>query len=299
VVFSGPLMGGGASSVALDRHVARGLAFYAEVSAAKTFADDLKRVAGMGVTIVSEDEAAGLRRRHMAVRSGDVRLDDLLGALRLLGEVRPFDGVAVAVQDHGEAPPGVSDRVFRFEQMARALARSRHLADFFYAPEGVPAHFTRLAAVAAGLATDFEDRVVIGDTGPAALWGASLAADGRPCLAINFGNGHTLMSFVEHEELDGLFEHHTSQVDAGLMAYYVRHFAAGTLSDAEILAGGGHGVVPVSRRFDPEATEVVVTGPNRGRFGDLGLPVVEAGLYGDMMLTGCWGLLQGFFARVR
>ena len=31
---------------------------------------------------------------------------------------------------------------------------------------------------------------------------------------------------------------------------------------------------------------------------DLGVPAVEAGLYGDMMLTGCWGLLQGFVARL-
>ena len=45
VVFSGPLMGGGASSAALDRHIARGLAFYAEPEAAKTFADDLVEVA--------------------------------------------------------------------------------------------------------------------------------------------------------------------------------------------------------------------------------------------------------------
>ena len=106
------------------------------------------------------------------------------------------------------------------------------------------------------------------------------------------------MSRVEHEELDGLFEHHTSQVTPGQMADYVRRFAAGSLPDAEVLAGGGHGVVPVARRFDLASVEVVVTGPNRGRFADLGVPVVEAGLYGDMMLTGCWGLLQGFLARM-
>ena len=250
----------------------------------------------MGVTVVSDDEAGGLRRQHVAVRSGDVRLADVLAALRLLGETRLPDGLAVAVQDHGEAPPGVSDRVFRFDKMARALARSHRLADFFYTAAQVPPFFTRLAAVAEGLAGEYP--VVVGDTGPSALWGASLAAAGRRCLAINFGNGHTLMSLVEREELDGLFEHHTSQVTPGLMADYVRRFATGALPDAEVLAGGGHGVVPASRRFDPETVEVVVTGPNRGRFGDLGVPVNEAGLYGDMMLTGCWGLLQGFLARL-
>ena len=296
VVFSGPLMGGGASSGALDRHVAQGLAFYAEPSAAKTFADDLDEVAGMGVTIVSDDEAAGLRSRHVAVRSGDVRLDDVLAAVRLLGETRPLDGLAVAVQDHGEAPRGVSDRVFRFDKMARALGSSRRLADFFYAAGEVPPHFTRLEAVARDLGNEYP--VVVGDTGPSALWGAALAAAGRTCLAINVGNGHTLMSRVEDEELDGLFEHHTSQVTPVQMADYVRRFAAGTLPDAEVLAAGGHGVVPARLPFDLASVDVVVTGPNRGRFADLGVPAVEAGLYGDMMLTGCWGLLQGFLARV-
>jgi uncharacterized protein (DUF1786 family) len=296
VVFSGPSMGGGASSGALDRHLARGLAFYAEPAAAKSFADDLDRVAAMGVTLVSEDEAARLRSGHVAVRSGDVRLDDLLAALRLLGETRPLDGLAVAVQDHGEAPLGTSDRVFRFEKMARALAQSRRLADFFYAADGVPPYFTRLAAVAGSLAGEYP--VVVGDTGPSALWGASLAAGGRTCLAINFGNGHSLMSRVEDEELDGLFEHHTSQLTPGTMADYVRRFAARSLPDAEVFAGGGHGVVPVSSPFDLAAIEVVVTGPNRGRFPALGVPALEAGLYGDMMLTGCWGLLKGFFARL-
>ena len=297
VVFSGPLMGGGTISVALERHVAQGLPFFAEPSAAKTFADDLDRVAGMGVTIVSSEEAARLRPRLAAVRSGDVRLDDLLAALRLLGESRPFDGVAVAVQDHGEAPLGVSDRVFRFDKMTEALERSHRLADLFYAADQVPSYFTRLTAVAAEVGKEYP--VVVGDTGPSALWGASLAVDGRRCLAINFGNGHTLMSLVEHRELDGLFEHHTSQVTGAMMADYVRRFAAGSLPGAEVLAGGGHGVVPVSGSFDPLSVEVVVTGPNRGRFGDLGLRAIEAGLHGDMMLTGCWGLLQGFFARAR
>jgi len=39
-----------------------------------------------------------------------------------------LDALAVAVFDHGAAPPGVSDRVFRFEYLRARLASGRGLA---------------------------------------------------------------------------------------------------------------------------------------------------------------------------
>lgn len=303
VSFEGPLMGGGPSGRAMKRHVASGLPFYATPAAAGSFDDDLDAVTEMGVVLVSSEEAgslvqAGARR----VLSGDVRFSEILQALRLLGEEAPLDGCALAVQDHGLAPPGESDRTFRFETMAETLARSRHLSGFFHRSDEVPSYLTRMRAAADLLSADtslLADGIslVVGDTGPAALWGASMAAAETPCLAVNFGNSHTLMAFVHDGSISGLFEHHTSMLDPHKMESYIRRFAAGDLTMEEVFDDGGHGMLRVDRPFDLRSTEIVATGPRRARFSGMGLPMTEASLHGDMMLTGCYGLLQGYLAR--
>lgn len=297
VVFRGPLMGGGPSTGAMRRHVAQGLAFYADPWAARTFSDDLQEAAAMGVTVVGEEEAERLAESEevVPVRSGDVRLEQLLHALRLLGETREPEGFAVAVQDHGEAPRGLSDRVFRFEKLTEALRQSRRLPDLFYPADRIPRHFTRMTAAAACFGE--AGPLVVGDTGPAALWGAALAAPASDCLAVNYGNSHTLMAVIRGEELDGLFEHHTSALGPAAMEAYLRSFAAGSISGEQVLGDGGHGAFPPAAPVDLGATEIVATGPNRSRFSELQIPQTEASLHGDMMLTGCWGLLQGFLTQ--
>jgi uncharacterized protein (DUF1786 family) len=297
VVFAGPLMGGGPSGKAMRRHISQGLSFYATSTAAQSFNDDLEAVTAMGVTLVPPREVTRLvDGGAVLVRSGDIRFPELLEALRMVGERAALDGCALAVQDHGLAGPGVSDRTFRFEMMSQTLARSRHLASFFRKVDDLPDYLTRAQATAHLMAIGIP--LVVGDTGPAALWGASLAASRTPCLAINFGNNHTLMALVHEENVDGLFEHHTSMLDPVKMESYVRRFAAAGLTGDEVFADGGHGSIKVSRPFDPRAVEIVVTGPRRRAFACMDLPLVEAALHGDMMLTGCYGLLQGYLAKV-
>lgn len=296
VLFEGPLMGGGPNMAAMKRHVAAGLPFYATASAAGSFDDDLAAVGAMGVIVVgTEDADSPALRDAVRVRSGDLRFSGLVEALARLGEPGPFAGCAVAVQDHGLAPAGVSDRVFRFEKLVEVASGSRRLADLFYPREEIPHHFTRMKAVAA--LVDPNLPLVVGDTGPSALWGALLAASSTPCLGVNFGNGHTLMALVDDGRLDGLFEHHTSMIDAVKMEGYMRRFASRELESEEVFADGGHGVLPTSVAFDLDAIDIVVTGPKRAGFFSMGLPLREASLYGDMMLTGCYGLLQGYLAQ--
>lgn len=296
VVFVGPTMGGGPCMRAMARHVAQGYSFYATPSAGRSFDDDLDKVRGMGVSIVDADEAAvRVGRGAIFVRSGDVRFDELLQALSLIGETEPLDGCAVAVQDHGRASPGESDRLFRFAKLAESLTLSDRLENFFYQRDQIPECFTRMTAVAGLVGPEFD--LVVGDTGPSALWGAALAASDQPCLAINFGNGHTIMALVDTDRIYGLFEHHTSALDPAKMETYIRRFAAGDLESAEVFADGGHGTIPVLQPFDLDNVEIIVTGPRRSRFAGMGLAQIEASLYGDMMLTGCYGLLQGYLAR--
>lgn len=297
VVFDGPLMGGGPDGRAMKRHVAAGLPFYATPEAAGSFDDDLDAVAAMGVTLITTEEvSAHVEAGAVSIRSGDVRFSGLLEALRLVGEEEPLDGCALAVQDHGLAPQGESDRTFRFAAMARTLARSTHLSGFFYPSDEIPTYLTRMHATA-GL-VDVDAPLVVGDTGPSAVWGASLAAAATPCLAVNFGNGHTLMAFVHEGRMDGVFEHHTSMLDPVKMESYMRRFASGDLTMEEVFDDGGHGTLPVERPYDLGAVEIVATGPRRQGFFDMGLEMTEASLHGDMMLTGCYGLLQGFLSRM-
>ena len=296
VVMDGPLMGGGANAAAVKRHLAQGLSFYATRSAASSFNDDPEAVAAMGVAVVGADDVdAIVRAGAVRVRSGDLRFPELMEALRLVGEAEPVDGCALAVQDHGQAPKGESDRTFRFEKMAETLGRRGRLPDFFYQRDEIPGHFTRMRA-AAGLIGESLP-LVVGDTGPSALWGASLAASRTPCLAVNFGNSHTLMALVDGERLDGLFEHHTSMLDPSKMESYVRRFASGELENAEVFEDGGHGTLKVSRPIDLGSVEILVTGPRRTEFASMGLGQIDASLHGDMMLTGCYGLLKGYLAR--
>lgn len=296
VVMEGPLMGGGANASAMRRHVAQGLAFYSTPAAAGSFNDDLDAVAAMGVTVVAPGEVASIvEAGAVRVRSGDVRFPELLEALRLVGESASLDGCALAVQDHGRAAPGESDRTFRFEKVAATLARSRELSGFFYGRDEVPEYFTRMRAAAHLI--DAGIPLVVGDTGPSALWGASLASSKKPCLAINFGNSHTMMAFIDGGSIDGVFEHHTSMLDPEKMESIVRRFAAAELGNEEVFADGGHGTIRVSLPLDLAQVEILVTGPRRREFASMGLALTEASLHGDMMLTGCYGLLQGYLAR--
>jgi uncharacterized protein (DUF1786 family) len=139
--------------------------------------------------------------------------------------------------------------------------------------------------------------LLLGDTGPAALWGAALAVSEPKTFAVNYGNGHTLLALLHGEEIHGLYEHHTGSLDRETMADHLVRFATGSLAAEEIRAAGGHGVWPVVAPMDLDQTLVVVTGPNRGRFTGLAPRELEAAPFGDMMLTGCYGLLQGYRAR--
>src|SRR6266511_4008849 len=112
ILLEGVTMGGGPSHWAAMDHVRSGLPVYATPSAARTFDDDLDGVAGMGVTVVSEDEASGLSGVERIVLR-DLWLEAVRTALRAFGADDRFDALAVAVFDHGAAPPGYSDRVFR------------------------------------------------------------------------------------------------------------------------------------------------------------------------------------------
>ena len=299
VVFTGPTMGGGADGAAMKAHLRAGHAFVACEEAALTFADDLDKVRALGARVVGDGAAAELLERLpaeqvAAVRSGDLDPGGLRRALELLGAATRFDAVAVAVQDHGFNPHG-SNRVLRFALWEAAVRESRRIGELFYAAADVPVQATRLRA-AATLAAELADGapVLAADTGPAALYGALPPGAGDAVL-VNVGNGHTICVVALGGRLAGVFEHHTAALDGPGLEQRLRRFLAGELGSEEVREDGGHGAVlaqPV-----PGGLPLIATGPRRGLLAGSRLPLEFAAPYGDMMLSGCFGLLRAFAER--
>ena len=169
IALTGVIMGGGPCHWAVEDHLRAGLAVYATPEAAKTFNDDLDWVQReMGVQLVGDEEAMRLGARQITM--GDLDLKAIHAALAAFGVEPDYDGLAVAVFDHGNAPPEISDRVFRFNYLAERFSTGHGLLALGFRRADVPAEMTRLRAVAA---TAPDDRpLLIMDTAPAAVLGA-------------------------------------------------------------------------------------------------------------------------------
>jgi uncharacterized protein (DUF1786 family) len=131
------------------------------------------------------------------------------------------------------------------------------------------------------------------DTGPAAVLGVLCDPVVREharngVTLVNAGNGHTLCVSLKGEEVCGIFEHHTAALDRKHLLALIQRLQNGSLREREIFDEGGHGAA-VNRPLP--ATFIAVTGPNRKRL----LPdAYHAAPYGDMMLSGCFGLLSAW-----
>ncbi|NQS91156.1 MAG: DUF1786 domain-containing protein [Chloroflexi bacterium] len=303
LVLTGVTMGGGPSHWAARDHVQAGYTLYATPDAARTFDDDLDLVRESGIEILSEDEVAALPTDIQRI---DLKDFDFPAISRALGEfgisLTDLDGAAVAVFDHGAAPPGYSDRQFRFDYLAERLTPNMgnieggKLSRLAFKRGEIPEKMTRLQAVE-NCSTDLDVPLLIMDTAPAAVLGASLdpAVQQRSRVMVaNVGNFHTLAFRLKENRVEGVFEHHTGLIDQYKLDHLLGVFAAGTLTHEEVFTDHGHGALIYSSEPYPlEEGEfnVVVTGPRRNLMRDSTLRPYFAAPYGDMMLTGCFGLL--------
>jgi uncharacterized protein (DUF1786 family) len=265
---------------------------FATPSAARTFNDDLDEVAALGVEVVGEDEAAkldGIRRLAML----DFDYASLTSAFGAFGvDLERVDLLAVAVFDHGAAPPGYSDRLFRFEYLAERIQTGTGLAAFAFEREQIPASMTRLQAAASSAPAGRP--LVVMDTAPAAILGAledpHVRAQ-REAIIANLGNFHTLAFRLREGVIAGLFEHHTSLLNQAKLEMLLAELSAGTLSHQELFSDHGHGALIL----DPARASLsflAVTGPRRGLMAGSRLQPYLAVPYGDMMMAGCWGLVR-------
>jgi uncharacterized protein (DUF1786 family) len=307
LLLTGVTMGGGPCHWAVNDHLAAGHHVFATPYAARTFNDVLEEVETMGVTIVSEDEAAGLRG-VWPIEMRDFHPDSIRAALRAFGVSPDVDAYAVAVFDHGNAPAGYSDRAFRFDYLREHLGAGHGLVGFAFWGDEIPKRFTRLQAVADTVAAmDGDAPLLVMDTGPAAVLGAledPRVAREEPVVIVNIGNFHTLAFHLTHDRGDGssqpdiagVFEHHTGELTPARLATYLCKLAAGEITNEEVFNDKGHGAYV---RFRPERAPQMfaVTGPRRNLIRRTDLPAYLAVPHGDMMLAGCFGLVRALAGK--
>ena len=282
IFLYGRLMGGGACNSAVRAHIRRGLRVMATPETALTLHDNLHRVREMGVEI-SEEPLDGARK----IRMRDIDVELLTRCLEPYGITMP-QNVAVAVQDHGYCPES-SNRAFRFQNWEQFIRSSGKLNDAVYLKP--PQHLTRMLAVQKDV-----PRALVMDTCMAAIRGALLDETvamhrDEGILIVNVGNHHLTAALILEDRIWGVMEHHTEALDTEPIMRFLERFYTNVLSNREIFDDGGHGcmVHPDFPGFHRKPF-VSVTGPKRGLLRGTG--VHFAAPCGDMMLTGCFGLLD-------
>ncbi len=284
IFLSGRTMGGGASTKAVREHIAAGLRVFALKEPALTFHDRMDKIAAMGIEIVDQKPSV---EPLTQLEMGDLNLPAIQKALQLFHEPMP-ETVAVAVQDHGFSPD-MSNRIFRFQQWKRLLESGKSLTSLIY--ENPPEYLSRMKAV-----SDANPGTLLMDTGASAIVGALLdpwvAERSREGVTLlNIGNEHILAALVKNDRVWGIYEHHTSLMTPEKLIRHLERLRREALPNQEILDEMGHGchVLPGAGRkssFGP----IGITGPNRENFAELDGHM--AAPYGDMMLTGCFGLIK-------
>jgi len=301
ILLTGHQMGGGPSAWAIEEAARAGIPVYMTSSAATTLNDELNKVEALGVQIISEDEANGLSAtvHHLELRDFD--FPTISKTFEDYGvSLNDLDAIAVAVFDHGNAPAGVSDRQFRFDYLDERIRANNSLSAFAYLSTHIPKIMTRLQSVADS-AGKLPCPLVVMDTAPAAVLGATydpIVATRNQKIICNVGNFHTLAFRLGEKGIEGVFEHHTGEIDLSKLESLLRALADSTLKHEDVFNDMGHGALMYSREkfeFGKDDFDVVVTGPRRSMFvgagHDSALRPYFATPFGDMMITGCFGLL--------
>lgn len=298
IALGGVMMGGGPCHWAVNDHLKAGHAVWATPDAARTFNDDLEAVrAEMGIQFVDGDELARLGSGVRQITMRDLDLDAITMACRAFDVDFGYDMLAVAVFDHGNAPPDISDRRFRFDYLASRLANGGWLTDLGFERDGIPPEMTRLQAVAATAPPDAA--LLVMDTAPAAVLGAlddpRLAGE-QELIVANIGNFHALAFHLAGRTIRGLFEHHTGELTAEQLLRFIRRLESGVITNDEVFGSQGHGALVLDPRPARQAL-LATTGPRQALLREVVRPY-EAVPHGAMMQAGCFGLARAVAAHM-
>lgn len=305
LLFTGHQMGGGPSAWAIEELAKAGFPIYMTPSAATTLNDELDKVESLGIKIIGNDEANGLPSAVHRLELKDFDFNLISKTFKDYGvSLDDLSAIAVAVFDHGNAPAGISDRQFRFDYLDERIKQKNSLSAFAYLSNDIPKIMTRLQSVADS-ANDLPCPLIVMDTAPAAVLGAMFdtklinnpnLSTRKEVIVCNVGNFHTLAFRLGENGIEGVFEHHTGEIDLSKLENLIYKLADGSLKHEDVFDDMGHGALMYSDKkfeFGKDDFDVVVTGPRRSMFMDNPkLKPYFAVPFGDMMIAGCFGLLS-------
>lgn len=307
LLLTGVTMGGGPCHWAARDHALAGNTVIVTPTAGRTFDDDLQMVEQMGFRIVEEDKTADLLVQipelvHIELQ--DFNAQAIIQGFQAFDVDPHVDALAIAAFDHGAAPPGISDRRFRFDFIEKTVRSDPQPSAFAYLAQKIPEELTRLQAITRSAhrylrmsGSDPQAPLLLMDTGSAAVLGAledPLVRAQQDCILCNIGNFHTLAFHLVAQRIVGIFEHHTGEIDQAELEQLLVKLAHGTLTNEEVFADSGHGALLLHPAVseDKPLPFLAVTGPRRALLRDSALHPYEATPLGDMMLAGCFGLLR-------
>ncbi len=285
VYIHGDTIGGGSLGRAILHHIQKGYRVVMEESAAYSIRNDLDEVRSMGIEVGRKPETDHFQ--ELEIREVDLPL--LSNFLSNFGEDSKVDAVAIAVQDHGVAPKGVSDRAFRFENMEKMLREDNRPEMFHVLEDSIPEYYLRMRSAVAAVRRSSRAPVLVMDTCFSAILGCLEEVSG-PSIVVNVGNGHTIAALILERKIEALYEHHTHELTPNKLEGDLRLLIRGKLSGKKVFDENGHGAVTL-KPFHGEA-KVVVTGPNRDLFKETSFRFIYAAPGGNTMMSGPMGLVR-------
>ncbi|MBD3170980.1 pyruvate formate lyase-activating protein [Candidatus Bathyarchaeota archaeon] len=291
--IDGYTVGGGGLGNAVKQHISKGLQVNMTPSAAYSIRNNLSEVEKLRVNIVDQKP-----ENCKQLSLDELRLPSIEKVLNSFNEsLMDVDVCGVSVKDHGAAPAGISNRVFRMENYRKTLKKDNRLSGFLYKAPKVQEYYLRMNAIVDAVRDTMGPvPVYLLDTSISALAGCLMDTriiNKDPVLVVNIGNGHTVAAVVSEDRIYAFFEHHTSMLDQEKLEYYLKKLSEGSLERVEVFEDGGHGSVTI---MDPPGfsgiERIAVTGPKRRLLEGSELDYIEASPGGDVMMTGTLGLLK-------
>ena len=285
IYIRGDTIGGGSLGRAILHHLQKGYRVAMEESAAYSIRNDLDEVRSMGIEVGGKPETNHFQ--ELEIREVDLLVFEKF--LSNFGEDLKVDVIAIAVQDHGVSPKGISDRAFRFENMERMLRKDNRPETFHFLEDSIPDYYLRMKSAVAAVKRFSSVRVLVMDTAFSAILGCLEETSG-PSLIVNVGNGHTIAALIVDKRIEGLYEHHTHELTPEKMEHDLRLFVRGELDGKKVFKENGHGAVTLKPL--PGVFPVIVTGPNRDLFRKTSFKFIYAAPAGNTMMTGPMGLVR-------
>ncbi|KAA0259543.1 hypothetical protein FHQ18_01305 [Deferribacter autotrophicus] len=283
IFVGGYTVGGGLINKALKRHL-KGNKVFISKEASKTISDDISEVKADGFLVVED------------VLHPDIFLKEVDKEVLYFIESRcqcNIDKVLIAAQDHGFRK-GVSDREVRIEFLKSFLKNGLKSAKF-EAEDIIPENFTRWNSLKKQF-NDFDIKnFAISDTSVVAALGAAFCAKKFPVITVDVGNGHTFAAIVdENYNVSAFLEHHTSKLTTEKLISFLKKMVDYNLSHNEIFDDKGHGAHTFFKieNISYDKIDIFVTGPRREELFCENDRVKFANPFGDVMITGCVGLLM-------